>query len=109
MNHGFGWGHDASPDFALYLQTQRTAGPSVPTIAAPFCAPGEPPAELDYWASAPLAHVGRRSGVHHGPWMPWRIDNRTVVEGHRDRSGGVWHSGIQKTEERGVGRVCVST
>src|SRR3546814_10664854 len=26
MNHGFGWGHDASPDFALNLQKKRTAG-----------------------------------------------------------------------------------
>src|SRR3546814_2771502 len=70
MNHGFGWGHDASPDFALNLQKQRTAGPSVPTIAAPFCAPGEPPAALNHWASASLAHLRQSRGDPHGPWMP---------------------------------------
>src|SRR3546814_18957081 len=100
MNHGFGWGHDASPDFALNLQKQRTAGPSVPTIAAPFCAPGEPPAELNHWASASLAHVRQSRGDTHGPWMSQRIDRRPVADRHSDRSGGVRYSGHNTEQAR---------
>src|SRR3546814_16989730 len=46
LKPGFGWGHDASPDFALNLQTQRNAGQSYPTIATPFTATRKPPPTL---------------------------------------------------------------
>src|SRR3546814_17239957 len=86
MNHGFGWGHDASPYFALNLQKQRTSGPSVPTIPTPFCAPGDPPAELTYWASASLAYVSQSRGDPHVPWLQLRIDNRPFAARNSDLS-----------------------
>src|SRR3546814_11742969 len=61
MNHGSGWRHDACPDFALNLQKQRTAGPSVPNIATPSYAPGAPPATSKSWASASLALLRKKN------------------------------------------------